>query len=74
MNFISLQKMNTKPESTRNLILVSVYSQLMELVLRNAHFQLKAYLFPPQLFTSQSCSCTTTLCQENLYTVSHQSF
>lgn len=61
MNFISWQKMNPKTESTGNLILVFVYSQHMELVLHNAHFQLKAYLFPPQLFTSQSCSCTTTL-------------
>lgn len=50
MNFISWQKMNPKTESTGNLILVFVYSQHMELVLHNAHFQLKAYLFPPQLF------------------------
>ena len=62
MNFISWQKMNPKPESTRNPRLVSVYSQLLGLVLHNAHFQLKADLFPPQLFTSQSSFCTTTLC------------
>lgn len=66
MNFISWQKISPVAESTGNLILVSVYSQFKELVLHSAHFQLKAYLFSPQLFTSCRVS-VQPLCVKKIF-------
>lgn len=66
MNFISWQKISPMAGSTGNLILVSVYSQFKELVLHSAHFQLKAYLFSPQLFTSRRVS-VQPLCVKKIF-------